>query len=404
MKLTARKLFFGMLACAVAGAVVFAFLPKPVHVDVAAVTSGPLSVTVDEDGKTRIKERYLVYTPLAGRLMRIELKVGDTVTAGQSLLAVVEPGDPSLLDARARAQTVAKVKATEAALKRAAPQLEQALVAMQFAESEHSRARKLAERQTISQNELEIAALLEQTRTQEYKAAKFAEEIARFELDLAKAALLRTQPESESEADGQSGKWNFQIRSPITGRVLRVFQESSAVLSAGTRLMELGDPADLELEIDVLSSDAVKIRPGAKVSLEHWGGEKTLAGIVRLVEPSAFTKISALGVEEQRVNIIADLIDSNDKRAALGDGFRVEAKIVVWDSPDVIKVPTSALFRRGEDWAVFVVEQGHAEVRIVNIDHRTGLAAEVLEGLTEQDQVIVYPSDRVQDGVEVVAR
>jgi HlyD family secretion protein len=242
--------------------------------------------------------------------------------------------------------------------------------------------------------------MLYRAREQDHRAARFAQHVAQFELDMARAALLRARPTDEAPPDDRQ----FPIFSPIDGQVLRVFQESATTVQPGEDLLELGDPTDLEAEVDVLSSDGVKIRPGAKAFLEQWGGESALTATVRLVEPSAFTKVSALGVEEQRVNVILDLDAPVEGRRWLGDAFRVEARIVIWEQEDVLQVPTGALFRRGDDWAVFVLQHGRAVLRIVAIGHRNSLAAEVLGGLREGDQVILHPSDKVQEGVQVQLR
>jgi len=391
-----RRLLLILFGLALAAALVYAFLPKPVGVDLATVSRGPLVVTVDEDGKTRLKDRYVVAAPLAGRLQRIELKAGDSVEAGKTLIAAIEPTDPALLDPRARAEAEARVRAAEAKLKQAGPELERALTAMRFAESKLARIRQLQQSSATTKEEVEERELLFRSTSEEFKSKKFAEDIARFELELAQAALVRTRP------DGVDG--HFEIHAPISGRVLRVYQESATVVTPGTQLLELGDSQQLEVEIDVLSSDAVQIRPGAKVYLEQWGGENPLVASVRLVEPSAFTKISALGVEEQRVNVIADFADPVDSRATLGDGYRVEARIVVWENDDVLRVPTSALFREGEDWSVFVVENERAVQRGVKLGRRNNLEAEVLDGLRDGQKVVMYPSDKIEDGVAVTER
>ena len=242
------------------------------------------------------------------------------------------------------------------------------------------------------------------TRTALLRSARYNQEIAKFELDQAGAALMRSVPNNHDGHEETNGNWNFTIRSPIDGRILRLFQESSAVVASGTSLLELGDPTDLEVEIDVLSRDAVKIAPGAVVLLEHWGGEKTLHGRVRLVEPSAFTKVSTLGVEEQRVNAIVDLLDPPQDRAELGDGFRVEARIIVAEATEVLKTPTSALFRVGDSWAVFRVVDGTARQTLVQLGMQNGLEAEVIEGLSPEDRVVVHPGDDVTDGIAVRAR
>jgi len=266
LKFSIKTLFLIVFCAGIVGAVVYAFLPQPIAVDMATVDRGPLRVTVDEDGKTRIKERYVVSSPLSGRLLRIELEAGDEVRPGQTLIASIEPTNPDLLDARTLAQAEAKVNAAAAALNRAGPELERARVAMNFAESERKRITELFQRNAASQSDFENAELLHRTRGQEYKASKFSEEIARFELELARAALLRTSPKADDDMNVEQ----FEIHSPISGRVLRVFQESSTVLQAGAELVELGDPQDLEVEVDVLSKDAIKIKAGATVLLEQW--------------------------------------------------------------------------------------------------------------------------------------
>ena len=389
-----------MGAVLIVGAVVYALLPQPVGVDAAPVERGLLRVTVDEDGQTRIKERYVVSSPLSGRLLRIDLDPGDEVKSGETLLARIEPTAPELLDPRARAQAEARLNAAEARLQQVGPELQKALAALQHAEAELARERRLLERNATSRLQLEEKELLFRTRTADYNTAKFAEEIARFEKELAEAALLRTQPDGATIAED----WYFEIESPIDGRVLRVLQESATVVTPGTSLVELGDPNDLEVIVDVLSHDAVKVRPGAKVYFEHWGGDVPLIGTVRLVEPSGFTKVSALGVEEQRVYVIADFDDPTENRVTLGDGFRVEARIVIWEQSNVLKVPVGALFRIGEDWTVFTVEDGRAEQRPVKIGQRSGLEAQILEGLDEGDLIVVHPSDQVVPGVKVYRR
>jgi len=359
-----------------------------------------LQVTVNEDGRTRIKERYVVSTPLGGRLLRVELHPGDIVEAGRTLLTAIEPSEPELLDPRARAQAEARVKAAETALKQAEPLLERARTAWEFAQTELERAQRLYKENTLSHQELDNAEQKERITAAELKSARFALQIADYELELARAALLRTNPVGSRDFDS----WQLPILSPICGRVLRVLQESSAVVPAGARLLELGDPTDLEVEIDVLSADAVKIKPGAKVFLEHWGGDAPLRGRVRLVEPSGFLKISALGVEEQRVNVIVDFVDPLEKRPTLGDAFRVEARIVIWEDVDVLKIPVGALFRQGDDWAIFGVANRKAKLQRVRIGQRNDLEAEVIDGLAPGTKAIVHPSDQVRDGVRVKSR
>ena len=373
MKPVARRLLQAIVGLAVVAMVIYAFMPKPILVDLATVMRGPLRVTVDEDGKTRIRERYVVSAPLSGRLQRITLHPGDPVESGKTIVATIEPADPLLLDVRTRTEAASRVKAAEATLKQTAPMLESSLAELQLAQSELQRLQRLAEINVRDNKELDDAILIERVRTQEHKAASFAQDIAQFELDMARAALIRTQPQKP----GQENGWRFEIPAPCDGQVLRVFHEDSAVVSTATPLLEIGDPTDLELEIDVLSSDAVTIKPGADVWIEHWGGQQALRGFVRLVEPAAFTKVSALGVEEQRVNVIVDFSDPPENRVALGDRYRIEARIVIWEHQDVLKVPTAALFRHEKIWAVFLIQNGRAERRLVKVGHRNSLEAEV---------------------------
>lgn len=405
MNSSTRKLTLFLAIVGVIAALGYGLVPEPKEVDLATIEEGDIRVTVDQDGKTRIRERYIVSAPLAGRLLRIDLDPGDAVDAGKTLLATIEPRDPELLDARTIAQSEARVNAAEAALAKMVPTLEEAEAAQEYAENEWERVRDAHSRSplSVSESEVESKQLEFRVRNAVLRSARHNEEIARFELEQAKAALIRSRPQ-ERAMPSPGGGWNFMIRSPIDGRVLRVFQESSAVVIGGTSLLEVGDPRDLEVEIDVLSRDAVRIPAGARVMLEHWGGERILEGRVRLVEPSAFTKISTLGVEEQRVNVIVDLLDPPQDRPCLGDGFRVEARIVVEEAENVLKVPTSALFRIEDEWAVFVAENSTAKLRKVKLGLQNGLAAEVVEGLSQGDSVVVHPGDNVTEGTSIRKR
>lgn len=408
----------GLFAVGILTAIGLGMRPIPLEVDLASVDRGLVRETVDQDGKTRIREQYIVSTPLAGRLLRIDLDPGDRVVAGQTVLASIEPRDPELLDARAIMQAEANVKAAEAKLKRTTPLLEEANAAEEFTKGELDRVREARQKnpQAVSESQVDSKLMEYRMRSAVVRSAQHNEEIARFELDQARAALIRSRPQSEQGNSTPPGgeipelppvneaEWHLQIRSPITGRVFRVLQKSAAVVAAGTNLLEIGDPTDLEVEIDVLSRDAVRVERGAPVLLEHWGGERPLHGSVRLVEPSAFTKISTLGVEEQRVNVIVDLVDPPEERVSLGDGYRVEARIVVAQKPDVLRVPTSALFRSNDKWAAFAVEAGVAKLRTLKLGLQSGLVAEVIEGLKQGDQVVTHPGDNIVDGVKVVAR
>lgn len=396
MKRSIRRALAILALVAASAAIVFLLRPHPVPVETATVTRGPMQTTVDEDGRTRIKERYVISTPLAGRLSRITLKAGAPVEAATTIIATIDPGDPALLDPRVRAQAQARLSAAEAALSQAQATNDRTTAALEQAQTDLRRQQDLRRQNASGQKELDDALSLSAIRTAEHRAATFAVEIARFEVEQARAALMHSSTNEPTPAD-----WRFEVRSPVTGRVLRVLQESSAIVQPGTPLVEVGDPTDLEVQVDVLSTDAVAIHAGSPVLFEHWGGDHPLHGVVRLVEPSAFTKISALGVEEQRVYVLIDFTDHPDARVTLGDGFRVEARIVTWAADNILKAPSGALFREADSWAVFAIADGAARVRPVQIGHRNALDVEVLSGLAEGDTVIAYPSDQVRDGIRV---
>ncbi len=390
----------------VSAGIYYALRPQPVLVDVAVAERGPMRVTVDDDGITRIRERYVVSTPLTGRLQRITLDVGDEVRAEETVLARLEATDPTLLDPRAVAQARARVRAAERRLESAKAELNKSNAALNFAEAEMGRARQLLRNNAISESEFASRELDFRQETENARAAGYLVDIAQHELELEKAALLLTDPESSEDS------MELAITAPIDGRVLRVNQESAAVVTAGDPLLEIGDPSDLEIVTDVLSRDAVQIEAGDPVDLLHWGGANPLRGRVRLVEPSGFTKFSALGVEEQRVNVIIDFANplteahglAAEPQHSLGDNFRVECQIVVWQGDDVLRIPTSALFRVGDAWTVFAVRDGVAAETPVEIGRDNGQVAEITAGLAEGDQVIVHPSDRIHNGTPIAIR
>jgi HlyD family secretion protein len=384
----------------IVGILVYSFMPQPVEVETALVGRGDLSVTVDREGKTRVRERFIVSAPLPGQLWRIDLDPGDAVQADKTVLAVIEPREPALLDDRERAQAEAKVRAAEAGKDRAKASLDRAREMVALSITELVRARQLHNQRGISETEFEQARNKERTAAADLRVAEFAVNIADFELEMARSALIRTLPASPGDADAR----RIRINSPITGQVLRLFEESAKSISSGDKLIEVGNPAELECEIDVLSVDAVKIQPGAKVLLEHWGGERPLLGRVRRVEPSGFTKVSALGVEEQRVNVIVDFVDPFEQRKTLGDAYRVEARIVIWEASNVLLAPSGALFRHQDGWAVFVVQDNRAVLRPLKVGQNNGQYAQILEGLAENERIVLYPSDKVSDGAAIVVR
>jgi HlyD family secretion protein len=374
----------------------WALRPKPLEADFTTVQRGPLQVTIDEEGETRVRNRFTVSAPMAGRVLRIQLEPGDPVVGGETVVATFRPTDPVLLDARTRAQNEAQVGSAKAALGTAEAEAERAAAELEFARSEEERYRRLAEEGFVSSERLEQAELNARTLEKALAAAEYAVRAAEQKLAAARAALVE-KPDAGDQR-------NIIIRSPVDGVVLQRFRWSEAVVPAGEPLIEIADPADLEIVSDLLSSDAVKVRRGQKVIIERWGGERDLVGEVRRVEPYGFTKFSALGVEEQRVNVIVDFADAREAWAALGDGYRVELRIVTQEADDVLRVPTSSVFRVGGEQAVFAVRNGKAVLTTVEIGKRNGLHGELLSGLEEGDTVIIHPGDAIEDGVTVAER
>lgn len=359
--------------------------PKPAPVETARVTTGKLRATVNEEGKTRIRQRYVVSAPVAGQVRRIPFKAGAEITATQTVVAVIDPISPALLDARTR--TLAEAKRDSAAA-----QLERAKAQQKYAASELRRNEKLYQEKTVS--------------TQEMEQIQWRETSAARELTAAEAALRQAEAELlEFSNSSAATRPPIELRSPVTGRVLKVFEESSRAVVVGTPLLEIGDPNDLEVIIEALSRDGATIKPGTPVELEQWGGPEPLQATVRFVEPAAFTKVSALGVEEQRVYVVADLLTPPAQRGSLGDNFRVEARIITWQKEQALKVPNGAIFRRGDQWHSYVIANSRAELRSVKIGRASTTETEILEGLKDGDEIILYPGDRIQDGLRVkVAR
>ncbi|HVR70124.1 MAG TPA: efflux RND transporter periplasmic adaptor subunit [Vicinamibacteria bacterium] len=372
-----------------------ALRPEAAPVDVAHVEKGSLQVTVEDEGETRVRDRFVISAPVAGRLLRVELEPSDPVRRGQ-VMATLLPAPPALLDARSRAEATAAVEAARAARGRAQAERARARAAADQARSDRERQRRLAGSGIVSAEALERAETEAQTAEAAVRAAQFAVAAAEHELERAQAVLL--------QATGEGAGRAIELRSPVDGVVLRRLRESEAVVPAGEPLLEMGDPRELEIVSDLLSADAVKVRAGQGVLVEQWGGERALRGRVRRVEPSGFMKVSALGVEEQRVNVIVDFDDATEAWRALGDGYRVEVRIVIWEADGVVKAPTSSLFRRGDRWAVFVVEGGRARLRAVELGQRNGLEAQVLSGLAPGERVVVHPADTLEDGGRVAPR
>ena len=391
MKLRRKHIIPIVIVAIVLFLIVRAFMPSPVLVDTGIAETGSMRVTISEEGRTRVKQRYLITAPASGRLARPELKEGDPVGRGDELARIT----PSPLGSRESAEARARIETAEALVREAEANVARARVEQEEAVRGRERAEKLAASGSISRERLERAVHTATVAERSLESSLFRHRAAVSEHEVAQAALLALR---EERGDAKA---ILSVVAPVDGRVLRLFEESERVVTAGTPLLEVGDPGDMEVTIDVLSTDAVRIGVGQTVWIEEWGGPDPLTGMVSRVEPAAFTRVSALGVDEQRVNVIVDL---DETPAELGDGYRVTGRIIVWEKGDVLKVPSSALFRIGENWGVFVVEEGVARSREVSVGQRNGIVAEMLEGIAEGDRVILHPNPRIADGVGVETR
>lgn len=390
----ASRAFWGVLGTTGIAALVWAWQPKPVAVDVAAVSRGDLVVSVEEVARTRVRDRYVVSAPLGGNLLRIELRPGDTVETG-SVLARIVPMSSPLLDPRTKVEATARSGAATAGERQARAAVSRAELALKHAEDELERDRRLAESGSIPQQSITRAELEFRLRSEELASSRFASQMAAHEAAMARAALARF--ESLRSTDG------FDVPAPVGGSVLRVLAQSAGPVQPGTPLLEVGDPAALEVVTEVLSADAVRTSAGARVTLERWGGP-ALRAHVRRVEPSGFTRLSALGVEEQRVAVVIDLDEPRDRWASLGDGFRVETRIVIEEKRDVLRMPAGAVFRHGDGWAAYLLENGRARLAPIVLGSRGDAEVEVQQGVGESAVVVVHPSERVKDGVKIVER
>jgi HlyD family secretion protein len=395
-----RLVFWGIPVLGLSLVLVFLFRPQPVDVDLSRVMRGPLVATVTEEGETRIKDIFVLSAPIRGRALRIEIEEGDEVFANETVVAEIEPIDPTFLDVRSEAEARAAVDTAEAALQLARAALAEAHAELDFAAADVERMRTLRASNTISARALDEAERSFKTREASVATAQAGLAMRQSELAGAKIRLLDPR-----EARTRSGTCPcIPLQAPVSGQILRVLHESEGVVEAGQPLVEIGNPGELEIVVDFLSSDAVKIEPGQRVLIEEWGGGEALQGRVSRVEPYGFTKISALGIEEQRVNVIIEFTEPAERWARLGHGFQVEGRVVLWEDDAVLKVPLTALFRDGGDWAVFAVEEGRAAIRRVETGHEADFEVEIVAGISEGDIVVRYPNDHIEDGTLIRQR
>ena len=391
MKRMIKRTFMTLIAVAAAVLIALAFRPKPIEVEAARAIRGGLQVTVDEDGETRAHDRFTLAAPIAGRLSRIEFHEGDEVSP-EAVLATISPLP---LDAREIAEIRARIQSAEARKREAEEQVARWESDHAQAARDMNRARLLAKERIIAQQEVEQAESKYTSTAKELEAAKFRVQAAAADVEREKAGLVSLEMQQN-----QTGRL-VELRVPARCRILRILEKSERVVPFGTPIVVLSNPRRIEIVVDVLSTDAVKVKPGAPVIVENWGGPMPLRARVRTIEPYGFTKVSALGIEEQRANVIADFIDSPD---GLGDGYRVDARIVIWESSEVLKISASSLFRAGQQWSVFVIESGRARTVPVEVGHRNVSEAEIRKGLEPGAEVILHPSNDLKDGVRVLSR
>jgi HlyD family secretion protein len=408
-----KKIIWGIVGAAVVALLVSLARPKPLDVEAAPVTRGPFRQVVDEDAKTRVRERYTVSAPMAGTLARIELHAGDPVEPG-TVVARLQPLASPLLDPRAREIAAQQLASARDAHSQAQAAVARAGAAVQLAQSTMTRDRDLVSQAAVTQQQLEKDEADARMQASELESLRFAEKVAAHAVDEARLALETFSAKAGGEEHGIGGRRaeaedrsnrieQLELTSPVHGRVLHVLHEDSGVVSAGQALLEIGDPGSLEIVVQVLSQDAVAIRPGMKATLSHWGGDHDLRAHVRRIEPAGFTHLSALGVEEQRVNVLLDLDDAGADAKLLGDAFALEAQIVTWSGDDVAQIPTSALFRQSDGWAVFAIEDGKAVVEPVQVGHRGPLRSEIVGGLAPGESVVSHPPPTLKAGAKVRA-
>lgn len=399
--LLAKRIALAAAAFLIAAGFFFAMRTKPVPVDAGTVTRGALIVTVDEEGKTAIKNIFAVASPIAGKVLRSPVKTGDVVEKGKSIVALIQPPPPALIDVRSKAELESAAQSAAASLSLAEAELAQSNADLHFAQADLTRARELSKRAVASERTLQKAEIEVETKTAAVARANANVALRKRELESAQVRLL-TPDQSFVERLVEIACC-FEVKSPESGRVLKVIAESEAIVQSGAPLVEIGNPQDLEVSVELLSSDAVRVERGAKAVLDGWGGPALPAHVTK-VYPSGFTKISALGIEEQRVKVLLDFDGAKDERARLGHDFKVFVRIEVYQNPEALRVPLAALFRRGESWGVFVIEDGVARERRIEIGERNPAYAEVHSGLKEGEHIVLHPSDQVSDGARVAER
>lgn len=396
-----RSLLIALLTALVVGGLGYVILrPDPVQVDLAQASRGPMVLTIDVDGQARVRDLYEISAPITGTAKRAPVRVGDPVVAGVTVVAIVEPAPPGLLDARSRVQAEALIRESEAAVDVAQSKLREAEEALAYSQSQFDRVNALVEKGVASLTQLETASLDLKARQAALQVARSSVQLSQSSLERARAALI----DPNDPAVLSNGTCCVEITAPVDGVVLDLLVESERPVASGTALLTLGAPGELEIIADLLSSDAVRLAPGARALVERWGGDTVLEARLRRIEPRAVTKVSALGIEEQRVDAVFDLVSAAEDWAGLGHGFFVFLRIVEWEGEDVLQIPLSATFRNAGGWAVFAVKDGLAERRPVTLGQRNDLSVEVLDGLAEGEAVIVHPGDEIDDGVQVVQR
>lgn len=391
------RIMIGLIILVIIIAVFFAARTPPIDVDTAEVVKAPLLVTIDDEGETRVRDMYIVAAPISGELQRVDLEAGDPVIAGQTVVARIMPAQPDFLTPRSEAEARAQIKALEASVQSAAARIMQAEADRKLAAADFKRIDAIFQRGFATRTAHDAARAAHDSSVARLDEVREARETARSELRAARARLI-------APSNSKSGRKALDVRSPESGAVLRLVQESEAMVVAGSPIMELGNSTDIEIVTDMLSSDAVKINSGDAVLIDNWGGEKPLKGKVRLVEPFGFTKISALGVEEQRVNIIIDFVDPQAARERLGHGYRVIARVVEWQGKEVLQVPISALFRDKGQWSVFTMQGSEAHLVPVTVGRMNDENAQILKGLEAGTAVILHPSEKIEDGRRVRLR